>query len=172
MAETIFSLFADSCASSCNKKSMNQGQSIYSYITKTWRFVISHFILCVHACFFFYLNFFNLKKKETQNSHFRALFEDADSSRATRALKNTFKLSLKMEKSERKCPHSPLQNANLRRRHLTVTNQIRSVTEFSISAKLIRERKHNNCEWHISEGGDFKEQHRGTPDASSRCVLT
>lgn len=30
MAETIFSLFADSCATSCNKKSMNQGQSIYS----------------------------------------------------------------------------------------------------------------------------------------------
>lgn len=31
MAKTIFSLFADSCATSCNKKSMNQGQSIYSY---------------------------------------------------------------------------------------------------------------------------------------------
>ena len=30
MAETNFSLFADSCATSCNKKSMNQGQSIYS----------------------------------------------------------------------------------------------------------------------------------------------
>lgn len=30
MAETKLSLFADSCATSCNKKSMNQGQSIYS----------------------------------------------------------------------------------------------------------------------------------------------
>lgn len=30
MAETNFSLFADSCATSCNKKSMNQGQTIYS----------------------------------------------------------------------------------------------------------------------------------------------
>lgn len=30
MAETNFSLFADSCATSCNKKSMNQAQSIYS----------------------------------------------------------------------------------------------------------------------------------------------
>lgn len=58
-----------------------------------------------------------------------------------------------------KCLHP-----HLKRRHLTVTNQIHSVIEFPISAKLIRERKHNNSEWHISEGGDFKEQHQGTPE--------
>lgn len=40
MAETNFSLFADSCATSCNKKSMNQGQSIYSN-NKDWE--ICHF---------------------------------------------------------------------------------------------------------------------------------
>lgn len=63
---------------------------------------------------------------------------------------------------------APPAKCNLRRRHLTVTNQIRSVIEFSILAKLIRKRKHNNCEWHISEGGDFKEQHQCTPEGSSR----
>lgn len=82
---------------------------------------------------------------------------------------NTVVLSLKKENTEEKmsAPPTRTQKCNLRRRHLTVTNQIRSVIEFSISAKLIRKRKHNNCEWHISEGGDFKEQHQGTPDASS-----
>lgn len=48
MAETNFSLFADSCATSCNKKSMNQGQSIYSN-NKGWE--ICHFPT---PCFFFF----------------------------------------------------------------------------------------------------------------------
>lgn len=51
---------------------------------------------------------------------------------------NTVTLSLKKREIWEKMPVPPTKR-NLKRRHLTVTNQIRSVIEFSISAKLIRE---------------------------------
>lgn len=149
MAETNFSLFADSCATSCNKKSMNQGQSIYSNNKER---EICHFPT---LCFFLMKNmpfFFSTRGRGWWESH-------------TRTQIQSHRL-LKKEKSRKKMPAPPTKH-NLKRRHLAVTNQIRSVIEFSISAKLIRKRKHNNSEWHISEGGDFKEQHQGIPDASS-----
>lgn len=154
MAETNFSLFADSCATSCNKKSMNQGQSIYSNNKDR---EICHFPT---LCFFF---FFFLTKT-CLSSLAREEWGWWKNHTCTQIESHCL---LKKEKSRKEMP-APPNKRNLKRRHLTVTNQIRSVIEFSISAKLIRKRKHNNSEWHISEGGDFKEQHQGTPDTSSR----
>ena len=77
---------------------------------------------------------------------------------------NSHTVSLGKEKEREREIFEKCLHPHLKREHLTVTNQIHSVIEFPISAKLIRKRKHNNSEWHISEGGYFKEQHRGTPE--------
>lgn len=149
MAETQkkkkFSLFADSCANSSNKKSMNQG-SQYIPITKIERFVTSPLSGLFISLLFMKTCLFSLAREE--------LWVVGEGHKQPHSL-------LEKKKGEifEKCLHP-----HLKRRHLTVTNQIHSVIEFPISAKLIRERKHNNSEWHISEGGDFKEQHQGTPE--------
>lgn len=149
MAETNFSLFADSCATSCNKKSMNQGQSIYSNNKER---EICHFPTPCFRIFFFNENMpFFLTGTRTQSAH---------------AQRHA------ISKKKGRIPMPPISNATWRGRHLSVTNQIRSVIEFPISAKLIRKRKHNNNKWHISEGADFKEQRQGIPDASPSRVLT
>lgn len=166
MAETNFSLFADSCATSCNKKSMNQGQSIYSNNKDR---EICHFpTLPLFSFFFFDENMPFFFSRRTRGWGWWGLGWESPTCTHKQSAQSLKKK--KREKSGGKMPAPPniLTKRNLKRRHLTVTNQIRSVIEFSISAKLIRKRKHNNSKWHISEGGDFKEQHQGTPDASSR----
>lgn len=130
--------------------------SQYIPITKSERFVI--FPLSALPFFFFDENmpfFFSRRRTRAGGGE-------------TNMHANTVTLSLKKKEKSRgkkKMPEPPTEH-NLKRRHLTVTNQIRSVIEFSISAELIRE--NNNSEWHISEGGDFKEQHQGIPG----CLLS
>lgn len=52
MAETNFSLFADSCATSCNKKSMNQGWTIYSNNKVCEICHFPHSLVCLFSLFF------------------------------------------------------------------------------------------------------------------------
>lgn len=102
----IFSLFADSCATSCNKKSMNQGQSIYSNNKER---EICHFPTLCFAFFFFDENmpfFFSRRRTRAGGGE-------------TNMHANTVTLSLKkktrnLEGGRKKMPEPPPPNTTWR----------------------------------------------------------